>query len=155
MCTGPGTATVLRFLKGDISSPLTFVYVPTTMIGDEDFGLIAPAEAHIGIDGDGNQMHVRCDLGADLGADHGTRPRRFPMHLRANSRNLESVARSPIPTLESGGRETLTLHFPDHLLGCKLSVRFGRGIVRRHEASCRLASDDSAGLSNRGHGRAP
>jgi hypothetical protein len=62
MCTGPGTATVLRFLKGDISSPLTFVYVPTTMIGDEDFGLIAPAEAHIGIDGDGNQMHVRCDL---------------------------------------------------------------------------------------------
>jgi hypothetical protein len=77
------------------------------------------------------------------------------MHLRANPRNLESVARSPIPTLESGGREALTLQFPDHLLGCKLGVRFGLEIIRRHEASCRLASDEKSGMRMRRYSRAP
>src|ERR1700738_1972681 len=95
--------------------------------------LIAPAEGAYSVDGDGNQMHLRCDLGADRGPDRGPRPRRFPVQLRANPRNLESVARSPIPTLESGGREALTLHFPDHLPGCKPSVMFGLEIVRRHD----------------------
>src|ERR1700682_6356387 len=64
--------------------------------------LIAPAEGAYSVDGDGNQMHVWCDLGAERGPERGPRPRRFPVQLRANPRNLESVARSPIPTLESG-----------------------------------------------------
>jgi hypothetical protein len=50
-----------------------------TMIGEEDFGLIASAEGAYSFDADGNQMHMRCNLGADRGGDHGTQPRRFPM----------------------------------------------------------------------------
>jgi hypothetical protein len=42
-----------------------FGCILTMMIGDEDFGLIAPAEGAYSVDGDRNQMHVRCDLGAD------------------------------------------------------------------------------------------
>src|ERR1700694_227742 len=77
------------------------------------------------------------------------------MHLRANPRNLESVARSPIPTLESGGREALTLHFPDNPFGCKLGVRLGQGSIPRHDAGCRLAFNEGAWSPNRSHGRAP
>src|ERR1700674_5100859 len=77
------------------------------------------------------------------------------MQLRANPRNLESVARSPIPTLETGGREALTLNFPDHLLGCKLGVRFGLEIVRRHDAGYRLALNERSWSSNWSYGRAP
>jgi hypothetical protein len=54
-------------------------------------------------------MHLWCDLGADRGAGRGARQRRLPVHVRANPRNLESVAHPAISTLESGGREGLTL----------------------------------------------
>ena len=49
----------------------------------------------------------------------------------------------------------LTLEFPDDFFGREFGFRLGRGIIRRHEAGCRLAPDESAGLSIRGYGRAP
>jgi hypothetical protein len=49
----------------------------------------------------------------------------------------------------------LTLEFPDDFFGREFGFCLGRGIIRRHEAGCRLAPDESAGLSIRGYGRAP
>ena len=48
-----------------------------------------------------------------------------------------------------------SLQFPDNLFGCKLGICLGREIVRRHEARCHFASDETAGLQIRGYGRAP
>ena len=45
--------------------------------------------------------------------------------------------------------------FPDDFFGCKLGIRLGHRIIRRHEASCRLASDEKSGMRIRGYGRAP
>ena len=36
------------------------------------------------------------------------------------------------------------LHFPYHLLGCKLRIKFGREIVRGYDARCYLALNDHA-----------
>jgi hypothetical protein len=76
-----------------------------------------------GFDGDGNQVHMRGDLGANRGAGHGSRKRRLPMHVRANPRNLESVAHPAFPTLESSRREGLTLQLPDERRLARLVVR--------------------------------
>src|ERR1700736_2749741 len=50
-------------------------------------------------------------------------------------------------------QRTGCLKFSDDFFGRKLGIRLGHGIIRRHEADCRLASHDSAGLPNGGHGR--
>src|SRR5712664_2022848 len=47
------------------------------------------------------------------------------------------------------------LKFPDDFFGCKLGLRLGRVIIRRHEASCRLASDEKSGMRMRRYSRAP
>ena len=57
------------------------------------------------------------------------------MLVRANPRNLESVAHPAIPPLESGGRAGLTLKFFDELFDCKLGGRLGRGVIRRYDAN--------------------
>jgi hypothetical protein len=49
----------------------------------------------------------------------------------------------------------LTLEFPDDFFGREFGFCLGRGIIRGHETGCRLAPDESAGLSIRGYGRAP
>jgi hypothetical protein len=57
------------------------------------------------------------------------------MHVRANPRNLESVAHPAISTLESGGRAELKLKFIDELFDCKLGGWLGRGVIRRYDAN--------------------
>src|ERR1700722_19583661 len=52
-------------------------------------------------------------------------------------------------------RETLPLKFPDDFFGREFGFRLGRKIIRGHEAGCRLAQDETAGLPIRGYGRAP
>jgi hypothetical protein len=37
-----------------------------------------------------------------------------------------------------------SLQFPDNLFGCKLGVKFGHGIIRRHGARYRLALNEGA-----------
>src|SRR5476649_1630489 len=61
----------------------------------------------------------------------------------------------PVPALESGGPEGLTLEFADDFFGGKFGVRLGREIIRRHDAECCSAQDESAGPPDRSHGRAP
>src|SRR3979411_3086719 len=46
------------------------------------------------------------------------------------------------------------LEFPDDLFGCKLGIRLGGKIIRRHDAGDRPARNGSR-LSNRGYRRAP
>jgi hypothetical protein len=58
------------------------------------------------------------------------------MYLRANPRDLESVSRPPIPTLESAGREALNAGFPANLLGGilrdRLALEFTSSNADRH-----------------------
>jgi hypothetical protein len=47
------------------------------------------------------------------------------------------------------------LDFPDHFFSREFGFRFGRKIIRGHEAGCRPAQDETAGLPIRGYGCAP
>src|ERR1700731_982812 len=47
------------------------------------------------------------------------------------------------------------LKFPDDFFGCKLGIRLGDVIIRRHEASCRLPPDEKSRMRIRGYSRAP
>src|ERR1700722_13571787 len=61
------------------------------------------------------------------------------------------------PCHQSSGwaRTWAALEFPDHLFRSQFGFRLGPKIIRGHEARCRPAQDESAGLSIRGDGRAP
>src|SRR5260370_20166822 len=56
------------------------------------------------------------------------------------------------PAARDGG---LSLQFPDNLFGCKLGVRLGHRIIRRHKAGSRPALDEKPGMRIRGYSRAP
>src|SRR6266852_1754679 len=47
------------------------------------------------------------------------------------------------------------LKFSDQLLGCKLSVRLGRVVIRCHDAAHLVAPDDRSSTALSGNGRPP